>query len=77
MLHQLLILVDSHRDWLANDTNSRIASFKAGIYLLRVNNKNNKNTRTKCEIYSKLTIKTPDVSPLMTPSMTWFCCLCN
>ena len=28
-----------------------------GIYLLKVNNK---NTRTKCEICSKLTIKTPD-----------------
>ena len=28
----------------------------AGIYLLKVNNK---NTRTRCEICSKLTIKTP------------------
>ena len=28
----------------------------AGIYLLKVNNR---NTRTKCEIHSKLTIKTP------------------
>ena len=28
----------------------------AGIYLLKVNNI---NTRTRCEIYSKLTIKTP------------------
>ena len=28
-----------------------------GIYLLKVNNK---NTRTKCEICSKLTIKTPE-----------------
>ena len=29
----------------------------AGIYLLQVNNR---NTRTRCEIYSKLTIKTPE-----------------
>ena len=29
----------------------------AGIYLLRVNNKNN---RARCEICSKLTIKTPE-----------------
>ena len=29
----------------------------AGIYLLKVNNK---NTRTRYEIYSKLTIKTPE-----------------
>ena len=29
----------------------------AGIYLLKVNNR---NTRTRCEIYSKLTIKTPE-----------------
>ena len=31
--------------------------FPAGIYLLKVNNR---NTRTRCEIYSKLTIKTPE-----------------
>ena len=29
----------------------------AGIHLLKVNNR---NTRTRCEIYSKLTIKTPE-----------------
>ena len=29
----------------------------AGIYLLNVNNR---NTRTSCEIYSKLTIKTSE-----------------
>ena len=29
----------------------------AGIYLLNVNNR---NTRTRCEICSKLTIKTPE-----------------
>ena len=31
----------------------------AGIYLLKVNNR---NTRTRCEICSKLTIKTPECS---------------
>ena len=31
----------------------------AGIYLLKVNNR---NTRTSCEICSKLTIKTPERS---------------
>ena len=31
--------------------------FPAGIYLLIVNNR---NTRTRCEICSKLTIKTPE-----------------
>ena len=31
--------------------------FPAGIYLLKVNNR---NTRTRCEIYSKLTRKTPE-----------------
>ena len=31
--------------------------FPAGIYLLKVNNRKN---RTRCEIYSKLTIKTPE-----------------
>ena len=30
----------------------------AGIYLLKVNNK---NTRTRCELCSKLTIKTPEL----------------
>ena len=33
------------------------ALIPAGIYLLKVNNK---NTRTRCEICSKLTIKTPE-----------------
>ena len=31
--------------------------YPAGIYLLKVNNR---NTRTRCEICSKLTIKTPE-----------------
>ena len=33
------------------------ASPPAGIYLLKVNNR---NTRTRCEICSKVTIKTPE-----------------
>ena len=32
-------------------------SYPAGIYLLKVNNR---NTKRRCEIYSKLTIKTPE-----------------
>ena len=35
----------------------RIEVYPAGIYLLKVNNR---NTRRRCEIYSKLTIKTPE-----------------
>ena len=38
-------------------TVSAIWSSPVGIYLLKVNNK---NTRTRCEIFSKLTIKTPE-----------------
>ena len=34
-----------------------VITFPAGIYLFKVNNK---NTRTRCEICSKLTIKTPE-----------------
>ena len=34
-----------------------LAIIPAGIYLLKVNNR---NTRTRCEICSKLTIKTPE-----------------
>ena len=34
-----------------------MSDIPAGIYLLKVNNR---NTRTRCEICSKLTIKTPD-----------------
>ena len=39
-----------------NDTDFS-GSLSAGIYLLKVNNR---NTRTRCEICSKLTIKTPE-----------------
>ena len=34
-----------------------LAFYPAGIYLLKVNNR---NTRARCEICSKLTIKTPE-----------------
>ena len=33
-----------------------IMSYPAGIYMFKVNNK---NTRSRCEICSKLTVKTP------------------
>ena len=36
----------------------------AGIYLLKVNNR---NTRTRCEICSKLTINTPERRTYFTP----------
>ena len=35
----------------------RVTSYPAGNYLFQVNNR---NTSTRCEIYSKLTIKTPE-----------------
>ena len=38
-------------------TSIRLLHFPVGIYLLKVNNR---NTRTRCEICSKLTIKTPE-----------------
>ena len=40
----------------------------AGIYLLKVNNR---NTRTRCEICSKLTIKIPDDANVLTASF-WY-----
>ena len=42
-----------------NHTKFLIKDFPAGIYLLKVNNR---NIRTRCEICSKLTIKTPERS---------------
>ena len=36
---------------------TKLGTLAAGIYLLKVNNR---NTRTRCEICSKLTIKTPE-----------------
>ena len=39
-----------------------LSSFSAGMYLLKVNNR---NTRIRFEIFSKLTIKTPEQRPSM------------
>ena len=51
----------THIKYIKNKISKNIGiSFKAspaGIYLLKVNNR---NTRTRCEICSKLTIKTPE-----------------
>ena len=43
--------------------------YPAGIYLLKVNSR---NTRKRCEICSKLTIKTPEWQP---PASFW-CLYC-
>ena len=40
-----------------NTKNKPMSFYPAGIYLLKVNNR---NTRTKCEICSKITIKIPE-----------------
>ena len=43
---------------ISNPTGKRLKNLNpAGIYLLKVNNR---NTRTRCEICPKLTIKTPE-----------------
>ena len=44
-------------------------NFPAGIFLLKVNNR---NTRTRCEICSKLTIKTPYFTPCSSVSIVNF-----
>ena len=38
----------------------RLKVYPAGNGMFKVNNRNNRNTRTRCEICSKLTIKTPE-----------------
>ena len=45
-------------DFFPELTTKTACSIQAGIYLLKVNNR---NTRTRCEICSKLTIKTPEL----------------
>ena len=42
---------------MESEKTSKTIIYPAGIYLLKVNNR---NTRTWCEICSKLTIKTPE-----------------
>ena len=49
-------LVSCERTFSIRFTVTRLGSTPVGIYLLKVTNK---NTRTRCEICSKLTIKTP------------------
>ena len=44
-------------DLIINKYETHLSIIPAGIYLLKVNNR---NTRTRCEICSKLTIKTPE-----------------
>ena len=52
--------------------------YPVGIYLLKVNNR---NTWTRCEICSKLTIKTPErrqwLTPLLTLTMYFVVCIQN
>ena len=43
--------------FVKTDVHFQVSTVLAGIYLLKVNNR---NTRTRCEIYSKLTIKAPE-----------------
>ena len=49
------VVCHTNRDFFKVSENSSAAP--VGIYLLKVNNR---NTRTRCEICSKLTIKTPE-----------------
>ena len=42
---------------ISTDVMCKLYSHPAGIYLFKVNNR---NTRTRCEIYPELTIKTPE-----------------
>ena len=48
--------VNSNISWKSGQM-VHVNAFPCGIYLLKVNNR---NTRTRCEISSKLTIKTPE-----------------
>ena len=52
MTWESIIVPSQSKGWSQN-----LESFPAGIYLHKVNNI---NLGTKCEIYSKLTIKTPE-----------------
>ena len=53
---QNLALRNNH-DHFSTTTNTRTNILPVSIYLLKVNNR---NTRTRCEIYSKLTTKIPE-----------------
>ena len=60
-----LVTVDFESDYVTivnkneidGKDNHKFVSYPASIYMLKVNNR---NTRTRCEICSKLTIKTPE-----------------
>ena len=45
------------RKWLNKCTTTKFSNYPAGIYMFNVKNR---NTKTSCEICSKLTIKTPE-----------------
>ena len=55
-LHLFNIILIFSLMWPPNDVVSHRRLYPAGIYLLKFNNR---NTKTRCEICSKLTIKTP------------------
>ena len=62
--HLLVVISEAHLE------PSR--TFPIGIYMFKVNNR---NTRIRCEICSKLTIKTPETTPL-TPLASLWCLYC-
>ena len=59
----LVVQKSQHTFWMnvkvngKNIANENFNNYPAGIYLLKVKNR---NTRTRCEICSKLTIKLPE-----------------
>ena len=66
--HGRILIVDANIDdqnfvlinfYNANTEPEQMNTIPAGIYLLKVNNR---STRARCEICSKLTIKTPERS---------------
>ena len=57
MLKELQILVEAERIEKEEVKLQLKEVNLAGNYMFKVNNR---NTRTRCEIYSKLTIKTPE-----------------
>ena len=61
MIYELIFHVVSclrlHAYVFLSNITSIVSKFAAGNYIFKVNNR---NTRTRCEICSKLTIKTPE-----------------
>ena len=62
------------RSHMALEIPLRKNSFPAGIYLFKINNR---NTRTRCEICLKLTIKTPERHPCSTHMFTPYFTPCS